>query len=68
MMPLLRFAVNNKISGRRSASRSGTTTPRVQHHDHLSMQNSRYSRAQLERLATLLELMRRKNKAEEVTI
>jgi hypothetical protein len=31
------------------------------------MQNSRYSEAQLERLAALLELIRRKNKAEEVT-
>ena len=66
-MLLLRFAVNDKTTGRRSAHCSGTVTPRLQHDNAMYMQNGRYSEAQLERLAALLELIRRRNKAEEVT-
>ena len=66
-MLLLRFAVNDKVGGRRSAHRSGITTPRLQQEDPMSMQNSEYSEAQLERLTALLELIRKKNKAKEVT-
>ena len=59
----LRFGVNDNVSGGRSAHRSGTTTPRLEHYGSTAAHHSRFAGVQSERLAALLESIGRKNKA-----